>query len=191
MSVVGVPGIQTLCHGWRSDSAQPITVDDLVPAAYDQAVAGIPLPDVAVSPPVSSGSLVNFGMWLAVGEEPPVSARATAGSVWAEVTATVESTTFAMGNGDIVSCDGVGDELEPGDVGWDSVEPSPTCGYVYRLPSASEITGTGIDAYALGVTTRWQIRVRGSDGRDAALTPIDSQIVVDHVVHEVQTVGAA
>ena len=168
----------------------PPTVDDLMPGAYDRAVAQILLPEPALSPPVEVGSLVNFGMWLAVAESEPVTARAQVGAVWAQATATLTSTTFDMGNGDVVECDGAGDPLTPDSPLWDTDEQSPVCGYTYEWPSAPQFTGTGDLAYHLTVTTHWEVRGTGSDGRNEALGPIDVPFEFTYQVREVQTVGA-
>jgi len=168
----------------------PPTVDDLLPGAYDDAVSQIPLPDASViSPPLEQGSLVNFGMWLAVPEVVPVTARAEAGGVWAEVTATLTSTTFDMGNGDVVECEGTGEILTSESPSWDTDEASPSCGYTYEWPSAPQFTGTDDLAYHLTITTHWEVRGTGSDGRDVAMTPVDIPFEFTYQVREVQTVG--
>lgn len=180
------------CSGWFSPDAPPVvTVDDLMPGAYDDAVSQIPLPDASViSPGVEQGSLVNFGMWLAVPDVAPVTARAEAGAVWAQATATLMSTTFDMGNGDVVECEGTGEVLTPDSPSWGTDEASPSCGYTYEWPSAPQFTGTDDLAYHLMVTTLWEVRGTGSDGRDVAMTPVDVSYEFTYQVREVQTVGA-
>jgi hypothetical protein len=187
-----------MCHGTlefffgpdgTNAEPPPPTVDDLMPGAFDRAVALIPLPEPALSPPVEVGSLVNFGMWLAVAESDPVTARAEVGAVWAQATATLTSTSFDMGNGDVVECDGAGDLLTPGSPLWDTDEQSPLCGYTYEWPSAPQFTGTSDLAYHLTVTTHWEVWGTGSDGRDEPLGPIDVPFEFTYQVREVQTVG--
>lgn len=168
----------------------PPTVDDLMPGAYDEAVAQIPLPDPsAISPGVEQGSLVNFGMWLAVPETAAVTARAEVGAVWAQATGTLVSTSFDMGNGDVVECVGTGEILTAESPAWDTTEPSPSCGYTYEWPSAPQFTGTDDLAYHLTVTTHWEVRGTGSDGRDVAMDPVDVSFEFTYQVREVQTVG--
>ncbi len=162
-----------LCHGmleffYAPDGTNvqppPPTVDDLMPGTYDRAVAQIPLPEPALSPPVEVGSLVNFGVWLAVADPEPVTARAEVGAVWAQATAMLRLTTFDMGNGDVVECDGAGDPLTPDSPLWDTDEQSPLCGYTFEWPSAPQFTGTGDLAYHLTVTTHWEVRETGLMG---------------------------
>lgn len=185
---------QRICNGdnefvWLPDgvaATPPPTVDDLAPGALAEARRSIPLPELAMSPAPDVGGVVNLGMWLAVEEPAPVTARASAGGVWAQVSATLVETVWSMGNGDVVVCDGAGDPIADPAV----VEPSPSCGYVYGRASTPEHTGTGELAYRLSVTARWRVRLTGSDGRDVALAPIETVLEVDYAVREVQTVGA-
>lgn len=184
---------QRVCNGdnefvWLPDGVSavpPPTVDDLAPGALADARRSIPLPELNLSPAPDAGGVVNLGMWLAVEDPVPVTARASAGGVWAQVTASLDETVWSMGNGDVVVCDGAGDTIaDP-----TTAEPSPECGYVYRLASTPEHTGTGELVYRLSVTARWQVRLTGSDGRDVVLAPIETVLEVDYPVREVQTVG--
>lgn len=175
---------------WLPDGVSatpPPTVDDLAPGVLAEARGAIPLPELNISPAADVGGVVNLGMWLAVEDPAPVTARAAAGGVWAQVTATLDETVWSMGTGDVVVCDGAGDPL--GDAA--TVEPSPSCGYVYRFASTPDRTGDGGLAYRLSVTARWRVRLTGSDGRDVALAPIETVLEFDYPVREVQTVGGA
>lgn len=167
------------------ESLPPPTVDDLVPGAYDEAVRLIPLPVLDVSPPAEFGGVVNFGLWLAVEPVEPVVARAEVGSVWAQATATLTGTTWDMGNGDVVECEGIGDPI----IDLDTDEQSPICGYTYGWPSAPQFTGTNDLAYHASVTTHWEVRMTGSDGRDVAMDPIDVAFEFSYQVREIQTIG--
>lgn len=163
----------------------PPTVDDLVPGVIDEARNSIPLPVLDMSPAREVGGYVNFGMWLAIQAPAPVTARAEAGAVWAQVTATLRATTWNMGNGDIVECEGFGDPI----IDPDTSEPSPICGYTYAWPSAPQYTGTDDLAYHLTVTTHWDLQLTGSDGRNVTLDPVDSPLEFTYQVREIQTVG--
>src|SRR5262245_11342591 len=180
---------QTESSHWCPDGAActavpTVTVDDLVPGVLDEVRRTIPAPVLDMSPGADVGGIVNVGLWLAIVEPPPVTARAEAGSVWAQAQATLRGLTWDMGNGDVVECAGYGDPI----VDEDTLEPSPVCGYNYDQPSTPEFTGGG-DAYQVSVTAHWDVRVTGSDGRDVAADPIDVPLAFDYVVSEVQTIG--
>lgn len=135
-----------------------------------------PAPDLS---PTTRG-VVNLGMWLAVEEpvENPVTARASAApGSWAETSATLESTTFDFGNGDVVVCDGVGDPIP--ESAKDSIEPSPTCGYVVREPGTLTIT----------VTSRWSVVSTTSRGDVEVQDDIVLPTTFEYRVIEIQTVG--
>lgn len=168
-----------------SASAPPPTVDDLVPGVIDEARNSIPVPVLNMSPAPDVGGYVNLGMWLAIQAPAPVTARAEAGAVWAQVTATLQATTWDMGNGDVVECEGFGDPI----VDPDTTEPSPICGYTYEWPSAPQYTGTDDFAYHLTVTTHWDLQLTGSDRRNVALDPVDIPLEFTYQVREIQTVG--
>ena len=131
------------------DQEPEVTVDDLWPGAYDEARRRIPLPDVApLAPPVFQGTLVNAPLWLAVTPPDPVTARAEAGSVWAQVDATFVGLTWDMGvpdtDDDVVECDGAGDPWTGEPPIWAEEQwPTPPCGYNYEQPSTPEHTGNG------------------------------------------------
>ena len=172
----------------------PISVDDLWPGAYDQAVGRIPQPDISpLAPPVEQGTLVNAPLWLAVQPPAPVSARAEAGPVWAEVTATFGGLTWDMGvpgtDADVVYCDGPGEPWTGPAPDWSDPWSTPPCGYNYTLPSRSEFTGTGNDWYDVTVTAHWSLHLVGSDGRSVDLEAADVVFEFDYVVYELQTVG--
>jgi hypothetical protein len=162
----------------------PPTVDDLWPGAYDEAVRRIPLPSLDMSPPPEAGGIVNIGLWLAVEEPQPVTARAEAGSVWAQATATLIGLAWDMGAGDMVECSGFGDPIIDPNVR----EQSPYCGYTYEWPSVPQFTGAG-NAYEASVTAHWGIQITGSDGRNVAATPVDVTFEFLYPVCEVQTLG--
>lgn len=178
------------CNGayeWQivpAGASPTVTVDDLVPGVLDEVRRTIPAPVLDMSPGADVGGIVNVGLWLAIAEPAPVTARAEAGSVWAQAQATLGGLTWDMGNGDVVECAGFGDPI----VDEDTLEPSPVCGYNYDQPSTPQFTGGG-DAYPVSVTAHWDVRVTGSDGRDVAADPIDVPLAFDYVVSEVQTIG--
>ena len=68
----------------------------------------LPTPSLALSPSSAAGGIVNLGMWLAVQDAGEVSVTAQLGPIWATVRARQRDLTWDMGNGDVVSCTGVG-----------------------------------------------------------------------------------
>lgn len=185
----------TTCEGrvrWRWVTAETVTVDDLWPAAYDEAVGRITPPVVAIAPPVAQGTMVNVPNWLAVEPAGPFSARAQVGSVWAQVDASFAGVMWDMGDGSVVDCETFG-TIWAGEVGTGAGDwaESPDCGYTYEVASFPEYTPDGADAYHVTVTTHWDLQLTGSDGRNEALDPIDSSFELDYQVHELQTVGHA
>ena len=181
---------------WVPGGQEPVvTVDDLWPGAYDEARNRIPLPDVApLAPPVFQGTLVNAPLWLAVAPPDPVSARAEAGAVWAQVDATFVGLTWDLGvpgtDDDVIECDGPGDPWTGEPPVWAEEQwPTPPCGFNYEQPSTPEHTGNGNFWYDVTVTAHWDVQLTGSDGRDVALDPIDRMFEFQYVVYEWQTVG--
>lgn len=138
-----------------------------------------------IAPPPTFHGVVNLGMYLAIEPPAPFTVRSEAGSAWAQADVTLVSTTWDMGNGDVVVCVGPG-------VPWDGVDDDPAegpCGYTYRVPSASQFTGTGGSYYAASVSATWSVRVRTSAGRDDMITPVVRVLAYDYPVYEIQTVG--
>jgi hypothetical protein len=138
----------------------------------------VPAPTPDLSP--TARGVVNLGRWLAVREpaENPVTARASAApGSWAETSATLESTTFDFGNGDVVVCDGVGDPIP--NSAKESIEPSPTCGYTVREPGTLNIT----------ITSTWTVVSTTSNGDVEFQPDIVLPTTFDYRVIEIQTVG--
>jgi hypothetical protein len=156
-----------------------ITVDDVIDDAVGRAKRAVPAPTLDLSPSPQAGGIVNLGMWLALARQDPLTVRAEAGSLWAEATVTLSSTTWDMGNGDIVTCAGAGTPI----VDTDTVEQGP-CGYTYRRSSPDEAP------YTLTVTATWTVTYRSSGGSGSAGT-VDRTSSVAYDVDEVQTIGVS
>lgn len=161
---------------WRRVTAPDPRV--LAESVYDEVVRQVPVPEPALSP-VGPG-FVNLGMWLAVTEPAPISVTATAGSVWATTSAELESTTFDMGDGTVVVCDGAGDPIPESQM--DSLEPSPVCGHTY--------TGiNGREPFVVTITSTWRVSWNGSGGVGGDLGGLDRASTIQYEVLEIQTVG--
>ena len=154
-----------------------ITIGDVIDDAVDRARRAVPEPELDLSPSPEAGGIVNLGLWLALTGQDPVTVRAEAGSLWAEATVSLQSTTWDMGNGDVVTCEGAGTPI----VDTDTLEPGP-CGYTYRQSSPDE------QPYVLSVTATWQVDYRSSGGSGSAGS-VDRTSSVDYDVDEIQTVG--
>lgn len=154
-----------------------VTVTDLRASAYSEASSRLPIPALDMNPPPSNGGIVNLGLWLAIVPPEPVTARAEAGGLWAEVTASVESTSWDLGNGDVVHCDGTGTPIEDLDI----VEQGP-CGYTYRSRSADD------EPYVLSVTATWSVTYRSSGG-SGTLQALTTTASTTYDVDEIQTIG--
>jgi len=150
----------------------------LIAAAYQYMVRDIPAPELNMSPRPEVGGIVNLGLWLAVNDPGDVSAVAEVGSVWAVVTARFVGTTWDMGNGDVVNCDGLG---VPYPEGSNQIAEGP-CGYTYteRPPAAG---------YTVTATGHWEAHLLTSDGVDQMLDPIDMEFEFAYDVDEIVTTG--
>lgn len=162
--------------GWR-----PVVAPDpavIAQSLYDRVVRQVPVPVPVLNPP--GPGFANLGMWLAVADPGPVSATATAGSVWATTTAVLVSTTFDMGDGTVVSCAGVGTPL-PGHL-VDTVDESPECGHTY-----TDLNGR--TPFPVTVTSTWSVSWTGSGGSGGDLGTLTRSTGLDYRVLEIQTVG--
>jgi hypothetical protein len=127
-----------------------------------RAVRRLPLsgPEVATSPPPDRDQLVNLPTWLWVRDGwAPRSATASVPGVSVTVTATPESVTWDMGNGERVVCNGPGTPYNP------SVRDeaqSTDCSYTYHWSSAGQPSGR----YQGTATMTWRVtwRANGAAG---------------------------
>lgn len=156
-----------------------ITVQDVIDDAVDRARRAVPTPKLDISPAPDAGGIVNLGLWLALVAQEPVTVRAEAGNLWAEATVTLASTTWNMGNGDVVECEGAGTPI----VDTETLEQGP-CGYTYRTSSPED------DPYEMSVTATWSVTYRSSAG-SGAVAPVARTSTVDYDVDEIQTVGVS
>ena len=153
-------------------------MDALIAGAEDRVRRAVPAPVSAINPSAEAGAFVNLGLWLAVAEHPPVSVTASVADVWATVEANRSSTTFDLGNGDVVTCAGSGTPIVDPSV----VEQGP-CGYTYleATPADRPLTIT--------ISTTWTTSYTTSTGRRGTLAPIVTSTAFLYRVREVQTIG--
>ena len=156
-----------------------VTVQDAIDDAVDRARQAVPEPTLDMSPPPDVGGIVNLGLWLAVAVQQPVTVRAEAGPHWAEATVTLASTSWSMGNGDAVTCDGPGVPIA------DTEDPGEgPCGYTYRQSSPDDAP------YEFSVTATWSVDYVSSGGSGTAGT-VDRALTVAYDVDEIQTLGTS
>ena len=175
-----------LCPGQAPDyvwAADAVDVDALIASAHQSVTARVPAPSMNMNPDPAVGGVVNIGLWLAVADPGQVSITASVGPVWATVTARYRGTTWSMGNGDVVECDGLGTPI----VDVNTADQGP-CGYTYRWPSAPKFSGTYDLAYHDSVTGHWVVTYATSTGRSGTLAPIDRATQFSYRVREIQTV---
>lgn len=160
-----------------------VGVGELIPGITDRVSQQLQPPIPSISPPPEANGIVNLGLWLAVQEQTLAPITAQAGpAVWITVTPTLATTTFDLGNGDVVTCEGTGVPIEEVHPDLDVVEQSPTCGYTYLQSSPDD------QPYHLTVTTTWDLPYESSDG-PGEIPPLERSITLDYDVDEIQTVG--
>jgi hypothetical protein len=163
-----------------------VSIADLMSSASKQVTAEVPVPAMNMNPKPAVGGMVNIGLWLAVADPGQVSITASVGPVWATVTARYVSTTWNFGNGDSVTCDGLGTPI----VDVNTAAQGP-CGYTYRWPSAPKFTGTDDLNYHASATGHWAVTYATSTGTTGSLGPIDRTTKFNYRVREIQTVRVA
>lgn len=149
------------------------TPDDLIPGFYGALLARIEAPPSVISPP--DAAPINLGLWLATGEPTVLSESGSIGPYSVSVDAAVVETTFDMGNGDVVTCEGSGVEIVDPDV----VEEGP-CGYTYREALA--------EGASIRITSSWDVSYATSLG-GGTLPGITTDSVIPYETYEIQTVG--
>ena len=166
---------------WIPDGEQPgagPSAEELAQRARDQLRLGAP--SIAASP--AGDQLVNLPtwMWLAEGWA-PVSATASVPGVSVTATATPTSVTWAMGDGQTVTCAGPGTPFAPGG---DPTEESPDCGYTYRRSSAAQPG----QAYAVSATVNWTVTWAGA-GEDGTFPDLTTTGTAQFRVAEAQSLN--
>ena len=153
---------------------------DLIPGASDRTRTRIPAPVPIINPPAEVGGFVNLGLWHAIEQPESVSARATLGAAWAEVTATFTQLSINPGDGSApFTCEGIGTPYVDGS---DDAEQGP-CGNTYTQSSPDNAP------YQMTYSLTYDITWQTSDGRSGTLASFDRTLTFDYDVDEIQTVG--
>jgi len=126
-----------------------------------------PLPVPHTAPPRGQRGAVGLPEWFWVPRTQwaPVQARATAGAVWAVVTATPQRLTVSPGGGQPAkACPGPGTAYSP------SAPLSAACTYTYTASSAQQPGA----AYQVTVTITWAATWQGSGGTGGTLPALST-----------------
>lgn len=128
----------------------------------------LPLPDARTAPPRGTDGLTGLPEWVWVPSDEwrPLTQTASAGTVWARVTATPKQLRVKPGaRMRAVSCAGPGTAYDPGQPASDQ---RTDCSYTYRQPSKSQPQSV----YRMTVTVVWGGTWVGSDGSSGGLPDI-------------------
>lgn len=154
---------------------------DPVDVAGAEARRQVPLPELAINPGLDVGGVVNLGMWLAVANPDPISVTVTGRGTTVTAVAALAESTWDMGDGTTITCEGGGVPIERGSSAYSSTDEGP-CGHTYRAAS----TGSGYD---IEVTTTWTVTWSATDGRSGTAADVVRTASFEYEVDEIQTVG--
>lgn len=159
------------------DPVDPVTLIQESMASFE-----LPPPEIETSPGPDSLVLVNTPVWLWVDSRTwaPESASAEVPGWSLEVTATPVTTTWTLGDGTRIECDGPGTPYDPAVHAPDTA--SPDCGHVYTRSSAGSAGGT----YTVTVEVAWDTAWEFSDGASGELNQVSTVTQVELEVAESQ-----
>lgn len=157
-----------------------VDIESLIDGAAARIRRTTPVPVPDINPPPPAGSIVNLGMWLAVQDPGATVAQVGVAGEWARVEASHTGFTVDFGNGDEVTCDGVGTPIVDPEV----VDEGP-CGYTYRRSSPDDTP------FQVTITSNYVVTYATSTGRSGTLAPISRSTTFAYDVDEIQTVGVS
>jgi hypothetical protein len=160
---------------------ESVTVQDMIDQVRASIRRRVPQPIANVNPAPEHGGYVNLGLWLAIEDPGLVTAHAAAGFVSATAQAQHVSTQFDFGNGDSVTCQGLGTPIEAVHPDLDTTEEGP-CGYTYRKSSPDETP------YQLTISSIYAVSYTSSGGSGNLGTITTSRTYL-YDVDEIQTIG--
>jgi hypothetical protein len=157
------------------------TVDPAALALQAQRSVSIAAPGLAASPAIDRGFYVRVPTWLWVDGSwwQTYSATATAGRVTATVTARPVNTSWTMGDGASMDCEGGGTPWRPG-----LSESASTCSHTYTSASDGEPDQT----FSLGATVTLEVAWTSNTGQSGTLPNITRTATQPVRVSEIQAI---
>jgi hypothetical protein len=156
---------------------EPPNPEILLPGLILRVTQPLATPGADISP--VGEAPINVGLWLATQPAGPIRVRATLGPIWAEVTAEVTTTTFDVGDGAPIVCDGFGTPIPESER--DSIEAGP-CGHTFTdLDDVGDTTFT--------ITSNWSVAWQTSAGTSGSEPAVLTSATIPYEVYEIQTVG--
>ncbi len=163
---------------WVRDE-DPTTLAAIALSDLQRRLITAPVPEL--SPP--GIGYVNLETWLATTDPGPIAATAAIPGLSVTATATVESTAWTTGDGEEITCDGVGVAWTPGTP---DDEPAP-CGHTYTNHGAPALGST---PFTITVAHTWHVEWRANTGEAGDLGTITGPTTtVTYEVREIQTIG--
>ncbi|MBB4934411.1 hypothetical protein F4561_005231 [Lipingzhangella halophila] len=153
----------TFSQGSDGQAVDPVTIAH---TARDEMI--LPAPEMAGSPALDTEQLVGVPVWLWLEDSSweTVSAEASVPGGEVTVTARPQRSTWDMGDGSTVTCDGPGTAWDPEQFA--AEEASPDCGHTYTQASSDQRDGV----YAVSVEVRWVVTYAISGEDSGALDPL-------------------
>jgi hypothetical protein len=168
-----------ICNG--PAGAPAVTPAQLAQQAWNE--LKLPLPQVGTAPPRGSAGLVGLPewVWVPASQWRPLTKRADAGGVWAQVTATPKQVIVAPGAGlSPVTCAGPGTAYAPGRP---ASSQHTDCSYTYARSSAGQPGAV----YRVTVRVVWGGVWVGSGGAGGTLPDISRSTTFGLRVAEAQS----
>lgn len=163
---------------WVRDE-DPTTLAAIALSDLQRRLITAPVPEL--SPP--GIGYVNLETWLATTDPGPLAATAAIPGLSVTATATVDSTEWTTGDGDTITCDGVGVAWTPGTP---DDEPAP-CGHTYTTHGAPALGST---PFTISVAHTWHVTWQATTGESGDLGTIAGPTTtISYEVREIQTIG--
>lgn len=176
-------GVVMQLYVWRRNPAPTMTPAQIARLAL--AKLHLLGAQIVVAPQPGGAGTVGLPVWLSTtvttGTWGPQHASDTEDGITVAITARASRIVWALGDGSTVSCANPGTAYESRF----GMAASPTCGYVYALPSSTPAHPHG--RYTITATTYWTVTWAGG-GQTGVLTPT-SQAQTSVEIGEVQVVG--
>jgi hypothetical protein len=183
---MGPFGLQNTVPFWLATAPGPAAVDPAQLARSAIAKMRLRAIDIGLANQPRPGGrrgYVGAPIWMWVNQPGaqtigPQTANAAAGAVTVTANAQMERIVWNMGDGDSVTCHGVGTPYEPR---YD-LKSSPTCGYHYNHVSTHEPGG----AYRLSATSYWTVNWTG--GGQSGTIPLNFTAAVQLRIAQLEAI---